>query len=162
MDSGTDPRSMDELLIELHDAARDVCGKSEPHSVTYGAAMEAAAFAAARLRHHPGGVQERPEALLPLADILRDIIRADPDDARDAVKALRDLKSGISIAGDPRQWGPTEAQLRLAAQVLGVESIAPHHCLFTGDGRMFARPDLGNFQEIDLRAVDATGGRADV
>lgn len=152
------PTPTEAVLLQALEVAR---GHGH-HTLTFRAALSVANFAARQVEHRPLSGQELSEGLDQLAELLRDIIRADPDHAAPAIGALRELNSAIREVGNPRRWQPTDAQVARAAQVLGVQPDEVRDTAFAENGAFYARELGGSFTEIPPLAVEAAEEREDV
>lgn len=145
------------LLLQALQVAQ-ACGH---HTLTFRAALRVAAYAAQKVEHRPLSGPEAPAALDRLADLLRDMIRAEPDLASSNVEELGMLIAARDDAANPRFWFPTVSQRARAAQELGVEPREVHDTAFTEDGALYARALGGDFVEIPLGQVNPAEERED-
>lgn len=161
MDAPDPTYTMQERLEDLLSHCLRLAWKYGPHTTTCRSALQVAAFAADGLEHHPLSGREAPGELAQIAETLRDIIRADPDQAGCAIGALRVLNSAIREVGNPRGWRPTDSQFARAALALGVEPSEVHDTAFTEGGAFYARVVGGNFVEVPRDEVNPAEERED-
>lgn len=121
-------------------------------TTTCRAAAHVAAFAAYEIEHPRLLRQESPDELQKIAELLRDIIRIDPDDSKNSSEALRRLRFWIAGLSSPRSRRPTDAQIAAARQHLGSAEDDLIVVEIDGDGELIARRICENFQRVPFPA----------
>ncbi|MDK8874710.1 hypothetical protein [Paracoccus sp. SSJ] len=120
-------------------AAHTVLG-SAPNSFTAYAAIRVLDWAVKDIPLRPADDGEMPRDLAKLADMLREIVVADPDGAARWVGALRAANGGITRLHSPEKWTPSKAQIAAAMRALGIDDQEKIHVTFDTDGRLVASP----------------------
>ncbi|ABL69085.1 hypothetical protein [Paracoccus denitrificans] len=120
-------------------AAHTVLG-SAPNSFTAYAAIRVLDWAVKDIPLRQADDGEMPRNLAKLADMLREIVVADPDGATRWVGALRAANSGITRLDSPEKWTPSKAQIAAAMSALNIEDRARIIVKFNAAGQLVARP----------------------
>lgn len=136
---------IDDLKREAFSLATSIIGRTPPESHTSEAAVRVMAISLEQYRNLVSGDPEDAASVGDLADKLREIIRRDPDGARQWVVALEFVNYIHDKLINPRCWKPNPEQKARARAFLG-KGI--RHIEFAKDGRLIARASGGDFMEV--------------